>query len=145
MDEMISVMNALWDDERPEFHGKYYDMPPSGFEPKPVQRPHPPWVMGGFSEAAFKRAIERGDGWFGGSPSREHAGKTVAGLQRRRAEIGRPPLEITLLTGWAQGFDLSLVEGYEAAGVHRVVVTPWSSSRNAREGIEEFAAAASLS
>jgi hypothetical protein len=65
---------------------------------------------------------------------------TIAALQRRRSDLGRPPLEITLLTGWGKGFDADLVNAYEAGGVDRMVVTPWSSSRTAREGIERFAA-----
>jgi probable F420-dependent oxidoreductase len=145
MDEMIQVLDALFDDERPEFHGRFYDFPPSGFEPKPVQRPRPPLLVGGASEAAFRRAVAVGDGWFGGSPAPDAAAATISDLQRRRAELGHPPLEITLLTGWGQGYDGELASRYEAAGVDRLVVTPWSSSRRAREGIEEFAAAAALS
>jgi probable F420-dependent oxidoreductase len=145
MDEMLAVWETLFNDARPEFHGRFYDIPPSGFEPKPVQRPHPPLLMGGFGAVALRRAVESGDGWFGGSPSPESAATTIAELQRRRHEIGRPPLEITLLTGWSRGHDADLVARYEDAGVDRLVVTPWTSSRAAREGIEQFAEAAGLS
>lgn len=72
------------------------------------------------------------------------AATLIADLQRQRAEIGRPPLEIRLLTGWPQGYRAELVERYEAAGVDRLVVTPWTSSRAAREGIERFASDAGL-
>jgi probable F420-dependent oxidoreductase len=145
MNEMLAVWETLFNDARPEFHGRFYDIPPSGFEPKPVQRPHPPLLMGGFGEVALSRAVESGDGWFGGSPSPEMAATTIADLQRRRAEIGRPPLEITLLTGWSRGYEADLVARYEDAGVDRLVVTPWTSSRAAREGIEQFAESAGLS
>jgi probable F420-dependent oxidoreductase len=144
MDEMIRVLEVLFNEDRPEFHGQFYDFPPSGFEPKPVQRPRPPLLVGGASEAAFRRAVNHADGWFGGSPPPEQAAETIADLQRRRAEVGRPSLEITLLTGWSQGFEADLVERYEGAGVDRLVVTPWTSSRRAREGIERFAEEAGL-
>jgi alkanesulfonate monooxygenase SsuD/methylene tetrahydromethanopterin reductase-like flavin-dependent oxidoreductase (luciferase family) len=144
LDEMIQVMDALFTEARPEFHGRFYDFPPSGFEPKPVQQPRPPLLIGGTSPAALRRCVDLGDGWFGGSPTPSSAAETVAGLQRRRAEAGRPPLEITLLTGWGKGFDAGLVDAYAAAGVDRLMVTPWSSSRAAREGIERFAADAGL-
>jgi alkanesulfonate monooxygenase SsuD/methylene tetrahydromethanopterin reductase-like flavin-dependent oxidoreductase (luciferase family) len=142
---MIQVMDVLYSDPRPEFHGAYYDFPPSGFEPKPVQQPRPPLLLGGFSARAMRRCVEQADGWFGGSPSPDRAAEQIADLQRQRAEMGKPPLEITLLTGWSQGYDPDLTAGFEEAGVDRLVVTPWASSRRAREGIEEFAAAAGLS
>jgi probable F420-dependent oxidoreductase len=145
LDEMIRVLDVLFDDPRPEFHGRFYDFPPSGFEPKPVQRPRPPLLVGGFSEAAMRRVVELGDGWFGGSPSPDHAAKVVGDLRRRRADLGRPPLEITLITGWSEGYDPKLVEQYEAVGVDRLVVTPWTSSRQARQGIERFAQEAGFS
>jgi hypothetical protein len=71
-------------------------------------------------------------------------GEIIGSLQQRRAEAGRPRLEITVLTGWAQGYDPDLVGAYEQAGVDRLMVTPWTSSRTAREGIERFAADAGL-
>lgn len=144
MNEMIELLNVLFTEERPEFHGRFYDIPPSGFEPKPIQRPRPPLLVGGFSDAALTRAVELGDGWFGSMPSPERAAALITELQYRREELGRPPLEITLLTGWAHGYDQNLVDGYEEAGVNRLVVTPWTSSRNALEGIEQFAVDAGL-
>ena len=144
LDEMIKVMDVLFSDPRPEFHGRFYDFPPSGFEPKPVQQPRPPLLLGGYSEAALRRCVEVGDGWFGGSPTASSAAETIAALQRRRSATGRPPLDITLLSGWGKGFDADLVASYEKAGVNRLVVTPWTSSRAAGEGIERFAAEAEL-
>ncbi len=144
MDEMIQVLHTLFNDERPEFHGRFYDLPPSGFEPKPIQRPRPPLLVGGASEAALRRAVTSGDGWFGGSPPPPRAKEVIGDLRRRREQAGLGPLEITLLTGWSQGFDADLVAAYASSGVDRLVVTPWTSSRHAREGIEQFALAAGL-
>ena len=144
LDEMIEVMNVLFREAEPEFHGRYFDFAPSGFEPKPVQQPRPPMLIGGSSPAAFRRCVELGDGWFGGSPSPQDAARTVSELQARRADSGRPPLEITLLSGWGTGFDGDRVRGYEDAGVDRLMVTPWTSSRSAREGILRFAEQAGL-
>ena len=144
LDEMIRVMDVLFSEPRPEFHGRFYDFPPSGFAPKPVQQPRPPLLVGGASEAALRRCVEVGDGWFGGRPRPEQAAVTVSALQRRRVEAGQPRLEITVMTGWGKGFDADLVTAYEAAGVDRMMVTPWSSSRTAHDGIERFAADAGL-
>jgi probable F420-dependent oxidoreductase len=144
LDEMLRVIEVLFSETEPEFHGRFFDFPPSGFEPKPLQRPRPPVHVGGASEAAMRRCVELGDGWFGGSPSPEQAAGVVGSLQERRATLGKPALEITLLTGWGRGFDAELVAAYEEAGVDRLVTTPWSSSRAAREGVERFATDAGL-
>lgn len=46
-DEILQVYQALWTQDRPQFHGTYYDFPPMRFLPKPMQRPYPPIWIGG--------------------------------------------------------------------------------------------------
>jgi probable F420-dependent oxidoreductase len=62
-DEYISVLKTLWTNEKPEFHGDFVDFGDVVFEPKPVQKPHPPIWIGGSSLAACLRAARVGDGW----------------------------------------------------------------------------------
>ena len=61
--EYLRLFKELWTKEAPEFHGKYVQVSGIGFEPKPMQRPHPPIWIGGHSEAALKRVALVGDGW----------------------------------------------------------------------------------
>jgi probable F420-dependent oxidoreductase len=146
LDECLQILDALFNEERPGHHGEFYEMPEIGFEPKPIQRPHPPFLIGGGSEAALRRAARIGDGWYGGGGTPEQAAEWVRRLADMRAEAGREgDFEITMISGWGAGFDADLVAGYEAAGVHRLVVTPWERSSMAREGLEAFAEAAGLS
>ncbi len=63
MDEYIPAMKALWTADEPEFHGKFVDFSDIVFEPKPIQRPHPPIFIGGRSVSALRRAARFGDGW----------------------------------------------------------------------------------
>jgi probable F420-dependent oxidoreductase len=146
MDEMLEVLDAVFTQPRPRFAGTYHQLPEMGFEPKPVQRPHPPFLVGGSSPAALRRAARYGEGWYGGQEPPEETAAVVAELSRLRAEFGRAeePFEITVLTGWGRSFDPDLVAGYEAAGVHRMVVTPWVRSSSALTAIAEFANAAGL-
>ncbi|MCW2580830.1 MAG: putative F420-dependent oxidoreductase, Rv2161c family [Blastococcus sp.] len=146
MDEMLQVLDLLFTQERPSYAGEHYQLPAMGFEPKPVQRPRPPFLIGGSSEAALRRAARYGDGWYGGSEPPEQAAAVVAELHRLRAEYGRDdgPFEISVLTGWGQTFDADLVAAYEEAGVDRMVVTPWARSREALAAVEQFGAAAGL-
>jgi len=62
-DEYIRVFKELWTNDDPEFHGDYADFADITFEPKPVQKPHPPILIGGESPPAMRRAVRFGDGW----------------------------------------------------------------------------------
>lgn len=62
-DEYVAAMKVLWREEHPEFAGEYVAFSGVRFEPKPVQRPHPPLWFGGRSAPALARALRLGDGW----------------------------------------------------------------------------------
>jgi probable F420-dependent oxidoreductase len=88
-DEYIQVFRAIWNDELPEFHGKYVQFPPLGAHPQPVQKPSIPIIVGGHTRPAIRRAARLGDGWM---PIRMGPDGLIAGLQylRKQAqEIGR--------------------------------------------------------
>jgi probable F420-dependent oxidoreductase len=61
--EAIKIMKTLWTAENPSHSGKYYNFNDCIFEPKPVQRPHPPIWWAGASDKALLRVAETGDGW----------------------------------------------------------------------------------
>jgi len=61
--EYLAVLRTLWDDDISSFDGEFYTVPPGKQYPKPVQRPGPPVLLGGMSEAAMERAGRMADGW----------------------------------------------------------------------------------
>jgi len=61
--EAVKIMKALWTMENPTYQGKYYSFSDCVFEPKPLQKPHPPIWWAGASEKALRRVVEMGDGW----------------------------------------------------------------------------------
>jgi len=63
LDERIEAIKELWTNEPAEYHGKYVDFESSYLRPKPVQKPHPPIVIGGDSDATVKRVIRHEAGW----------------------------------------------------------------------------------
>ncbi|RAV18348.1 LLM class F420-dependent oxidoreductase [Mycolicibacterium sp. GF69] len=63
LDERIEAIKALWTDEPAEYHGRFVDFDSSYQRPKPVQKPHPPILIGGDSDATVKRVIRHGAGW----------------------------------------------------------------------------------
>lgn len=64
-DEFLRCLRILWTEDEPEFHGKFYELPKSKVNPKPVQKPHPPITIGGFNPRAFQRAVTLGNGYNG--------------------------------------------------------------------------------
>src|SRR5262249_24098928 len=87
--ECVRVLKALWTESEPEFHGRYFSFGPVKFEPKPVQKPHPPLIFGGETDAALKRAAALGDGWYGVGHSPESAAVQTKKLRALLAEHGR--------------------------------------------------------
>ncbi len=62
-DEYIEIMKELWTSESPSYKGEHFSFSGIRFEPKPVQKPHPPIWAGGESRRAVERAVKYGDGW----------------------------------------------------------------------------------
>jgi probable F420-dependent oxidoreductase len=66
-DEFLRALRALWTEEISEFHGEFYDFPAVRMDPKPLQSPYPPLLLGGMSEPALRRAGRLADGWVSSS------------------------------------------------------------------------------
>jgi probable F420-dependent oxidoreductase len=102
-DEYLRAFRALWTEAAPRHHGDWVKFGGVLFEPKPVQRPHPPIWVGGESGPALRRAARLGDAWYPiGSNNRNlldtlpryRAG--VARLRRFTEEAGRDPAKVAL-------------------------------------------------
>ncbi len=143
--ECVRAMKALWTQDDTEFHGKFFNFGPVKFEPKPVQKPHPPFIFGGESDAALKRAAALGDGWYGVGHSPESATVQVRKLHEHLAAQGRrvAGFEITVSCG-VPSLSPDDVARYEEGGVHRVVLVPWRRGREADEAMTRQSAVLSL-
>jgi len=62
--EAVEVMKGLWTQERFEYDGEFFQIPPVLCRPGPARKPHPPLLLGGFSDKVLQRAGEWGDGWY---------------------------------------------------------------------------------
>lgn len=61
--EFLQLLKRIWTDDIVEFKGQFYPLPASKIGPKPVQKPHPPILLGGFSLKTFIRIVHYADGW----------------------------------------------------------------------------------
>ena len=138
--ESVRAMRALWSGNDVEFRGKRYSFGPVKFEPKPVQKPHPPILVGGETEAALRRAAAIGDGWYGVGHSPETAAVQVAKLRALLDAEARSPdgFEITVSAS-AADLDRDVLRRFGDAGVHRVVALPWSRARESEASLRRFA------
>ena len=91
MRERIEVMKAIWTKSKVSFQGEFHQYDEFMTWPKPVQKPHPPVIVGGAFPHGAKRAIAYGDGWM---PIGGRAQDPVGMIPRFRqmvAESGREP------------------------------------------------------
>jgi alkanesulfonate monooxygenase SsuD/methylene tetrahydromethanopterin reductase-like flavin-dependent oxidoreductase (luciferase family) len=94
--EACTVIRRLWTEDEPfDFHGSYLNLTGAFGNPKPVQRPHPPILIGGRSTATLRVVAEHADVWNIPGGDIEDAVSRSALLDRFCAEIGRDPASIT--------------------------------------------------
>lgn len=140
--EHIEAMRALWTQDDPAFEGQFTRIAGVQSHPHPIQRPHPPILVGGMSGAARRRAVRQGDGWYGFGLDLEQTEAQLRGLEEAAAEVERPaelgPLETTVTP--PPFVDLDTVRGYEALGVSRLVLQRGfgkAAERGGRDSVEE--------
>jgi probable F420-dependent oxidoreductase len=138
LDEALAVCKRLWSEPVVGHRGEFFEFPPVAFEPKPVQKPWPPVHVGGESEAALRRAARSADGWYGLAHDWDSARARVSRLVELRRAAGRERerFEVTLGAGSPTPDEL---KRFEDTGVDRLVIAPWSRSRDAVEGLRRCA------
>lgn len=127
--EHVLAMKALWTEEAASFHGDFVDFDPAWSNPKPVQQPHPPIILGGETQYTLRRVVEYCDGWF---PRAGPAFEPVEGMSRLRqaaAEAGRD-METLSVTVFRLPADKKRIETFADAGVERGLLQLPSAGRD---------------
>jgi probable F420-dependent oxidoreductase len=89
-EEFIRLLNALWTEDVVDHHGEFYQLPSSRSEPKPVQSPRPPLLLGGASPAAYRRVGRLADGWISASAQDLlRISETIDVIKQSAREAGR--------------------------------------------------------
>jgi probable F420-dependent oxidoreductase len=138
VDEAVAVCKRLWTEETITHHGEFFSFDEVVFEPKPLQKPWPPILVGGESKAALRRAARLGDGWLGMGHTAESVTASIALLHKYLADEGRS----------AEGFQFNVggpitsrddVKRWEDVGITRMVISPWRRSPDCIDGMRRFA------
>ncbi|MGX7681195.1 TIGR03619 family F420-dependent LLM class oxidoreductase [Jatrophihabitans sp. DSM 45814] len=137
VDEAIEICRRLWSEPVIEYHGEFFDFEPVAFEPKLVQPVDAIFHVGGDGPAAFRRAATIGAGWMPMNHRLEDLAPSLARISEIAARAGRTaPLEITMPGDLNRPED---IDRYTAAGVTRVLISPWQRSSGALDGLRRFA------
>jgi probable F420-dependent oxidoreductase len=129
MEERVRAMQALWTQEEASFHGEFVRFDPVWLYPKPVQRPHPPVLLGGETDHTLRRVVDFCDGWFPRAGQGFDPAAATARLRRAAEARGRDPASLTI-TVFRAPPDAAALAGYRAAGVHRVLLEVPDLSRD---------------
>jgi probable F420-dependent oxidoreductase len=121
MREQVAAMKEIWTKEQPEYHGEFVDFPAMMTWPKPVQKPHPPIIIGGAFPWAARRAIRYGDGWIPLAGGARYGDPLdyLPRFRRMAEEAGRDPQSLSVIVGGAPE-DPDLLKRYRDLGVARV-------------------------
>jgi probable F420-dependent oxidoreductase len=123
MREQIEAMKEIWTKDKPEYHGEIVNFPPMMTWPKPVQKPHPPIIVGGAFPLAARRAIRYGDGLLPQAPSAGSGNpeEFMPRLRQMAEEAGRNPQSLSVTLGGAPE-DLDLLKRNRDLGIARMNV-----------------------
>ncbi|MFN8526933.1 MAG: LLM class F420-dependent oxidoreductase [Chloroflexota bacterium] len=119
MRERIEAMKAIWASDAAEYHGEFVDFDPVWSWPKPVQKPHPPILLGNDGPTALDRVLDYCDGWLP-IPGRSEKSleARIAELNERAKAQGRGPVPVTV---FGAPRDVAQISAWEKAGVERVL------------------------
>ena len=119
--ERVVAMQAIWTRDAAEFHGEFVNFDPIWSWPKPVQKPHPPILLGGESSHTLQRVVDFCDGWFPRGRAAEAILPGLADLKARAARAGRDMKTISVSVFGAKADEATLAT-YAGAGITRAIL-----------------------
>lgn len=126
--ERILAMKEIWTEDEAEFHGEFVSFDKIWSHPKPVQKPHPPVILGAGGSATLDRVAEFCDGWIPIAPMPADMAEQVATLRRRVEAAGRDP-DSTSVSFYDAEPNRDALDQLERAGVNRAVFLLPSATR----------------
>jgi probable F420-dependent oxidoreductase len=130
--ERIEAMKEVWTKTKAEYHGEMVDFPEMMAWPKPVQKPHPPILVGGAFPQAARRAVRYGDGWapIAGRGPDGDVDELLPRFHQMLSEAGRDPQSVPV-TLFGVPEDVDRLARYRDKAIARVVVMLPSANSDA--------------
>lgn len=130
LEEQVRACKEIWTKDEPEFHGRHVNFDRMWSYPKPIQKPHPPVILGGESVHTLQRVVDIGDGWL--PRGRAGADPILAGMKElaaRAAKAGRDMKTISVSVFAAKPEQENL-DRLAAGGVTRALFMMPSETRD---------------
>jgi alkanesulfonate monooxygenase SsuD/methylene tetrahydromethanopterin reductase-like flavin-dependent oxidoreductase (luciferase family) len=116
-------MRRLWTEPVVDFNGKWVKFETARLDPKPIQKPHVPIIVGGYADAAYRRAVRFGAGWYGFNRDPAGVKENLRHLDAAFAKAGRTrPADFEILITPPMSMAMDAMQAYGELGVHRLVV-----------------------
>lgn len=130
--ERVEAMKEIWTQSKAEYHGDYVKFDPMMAWPKPVQKPHPPIIVGGAFPYGARRALAYGNGWIphASRPEYGDVSNFIPQFHQMAAEAGRDLADVPI-TIWGSKPDADHIRRLADIGVSRVIVSLDSAKEDA--------------
>jgi F420-dependent oxidoreductase-like protein len=145
LEEQLQILKGLWTEGLFDFQGRHYTLQDAVFEPKPVQRPHPPIIVGGYGKPRLVRlAAAYADELNLDNPTPEACTEVFGRLDDACRSVNRDPATVrrSAMLDWSGAIarassseQRKLISSYEPAGVDKLVLDAWPGPATA-ESVE---------
>jgi probable F420-dependent oxidoreductase len=125
--DYLHAMIAMWTMEHPQHAGRHVSFEGINAYPRPIQKPYPPFVVGGRADGALRRTVRSAAGWYGYAMSVDQTHELLGRLAEVRKKVRRPPelgdaIEITIAP--SEKISQQTIAAYADLGVSRLLVRP---------------------
>ncbi len=119
--ERIEALKEIWTKEEAEYHGEFVNFDPIWSYPKPVQKPHPPIILGTLSAKGLNRVVDYCDGWIPVGARIDDLPAAIKDLHARAEQAGRKPSDVPVSIFSAPD-DEAVLGQYQDMGIERAVL-----------------------
>jgi probable F420-dependent oxidoreductase len=136
--ERVQAMKALWTQEAASFQGEFVKFEETWSYPKPVQKPHPPIIMGSIHPQGLQRIVDYCDGWCPVDMAIEGFKQVLRELNERCERAGRDPRSLSISIFATGDPEESKLQRYRELGVERVVLGVIREDSDVKEKVLPF-------
>jgi alkanesulfonate monooxygenase SsuD/methylene tetrahydromethanopterin reductase-like flavin-dependent oxidoreductase (luciferase family) len=121
-DDYLEAVKKVWSGEVVEHESEFLSWHGFKSHPTPVQKPHPPILIGGTTTKTLERVVNAADGWYAPSDSQDLLTEKIGELKQMAAQAGRPFDSIDITTNWRIAVRPDALPELEDLGITRAVV-----------------------
>jgi probable F420-dependent oxidoreductase len=118
--ERVEALKAIWTQEEASYHGEFVNFDRIWSWPKPMQKPHPPILLGSHGPRALQRVVRYCDGWLPNAANAKYLIPQITELRHCAEQAGRDPKSISI-TAFGAKPEREVIDQYQAAAVERSV------------------------